>query len=273
MARIRTIKPEFFRHEELFAAELESGLPLRVAFAGLWTAADREGRFQWKPRQLKLDCLPYDDLDFSRVLDALTTRGFLLRYADDSGEYGCIPSWGAHQVINNRESESVLPAPDKCLTKSTTSTREPRVDDACPTPLVHAPVEGKGKEGKGREGKESATRASRLPADLEMPAVWFEFCQHERPDLDAQHTFAKFRDYWTAKPGKAGTKVDWLATWRNWVREERRQASRVQPVESFAERDERKARERYEEFTGKRSQGSQAATVIDITPASLRVTA
>ena len=48
MARIRTIKPEFFRHEALYEAEHETGLPLRVAYAGLWTAADREGRFQWK---------------------------------------------------------------------------------------------------------------------------------------------------------------------------------------------------------------------------------
>lgn len=126
-------------------------------------------------------------------------------------------------------------------------------------------------EEKRNTGRER--RASRLPADFSLPLDWSEFCQHERPDLDAERTFAKFRDYWTAKPGKAGTKVDWLATWRNWVREERGAPARSQPVESFAERDERKARERYEEFTGKRSQGGQAATVIDITPASLRVTA
>ena len=58
MARIRTIKPEFFRHEALFEAEQATGLPLRVAYAGLFTAADREGRFKWSPRSLKLDCLP-----------------------------------------------------------------------------------------------------------------------------------------------------------------------------------------------------------------------
>lgn len=30
--------------------------------------------------------------------------------------------------------------------------------------------------------------------------------------------YAKFRDYWQAKPGKDGIKLDWLATWRNWCR-------------------------------------------------------
>lgn len=28
----------------------------------------------------------------------------------------------------------------------------------------------------------------------------------------------KFRDYWISKPGKDGTKLDWAATWRNWIR-------------------------------------------------------
>ena len=144
MARIRTIKPEFFRHETLYDAERETGLPLRVAFVGLWTAADREGRFQWKIRQLKLDCLPYDEVDFSRVLDALTTRDFIIRYAVDGREYGCIPSWNQHQVINNRERPSSIPEPNEI----NTLTRASRVDDACPTALCNALGEGKGREGE-----------------------------------------------------------------------------------------------------------------------------
>ncbi|GAA4169527.1 hypothetical protein [Shinella granuli] len=84
MARIRTIKPEFFKHEGIFDAEQETGLPLRLAFAGLWTQCDREGRFAWRPRQLKVDILPYDELDFLRVLDALATRGFIVKYASVS---------------------------------------------------------------------------------------------------------------------------------------------------------------------------------------------
>lgn len=142
MARIRTIKPDFFRHEGLFEAERETGMPLRVAFAGLWTAADREGRFKWLPRQLQLDALPFDDVDFSRVLDALLTRGHLVKYEVDGKVYGAIPSWHQHQVINNRESASELPAPPVQMT------RESRVPDASVTPLMHAQVEGKGKEGK-----------------------------------------------------------------------------------------------------------------------------
>ncbi len=149
MARIRSIKPEFFTHWDLYSLEQETGLPVRVAFAGLWTAADREGRFRWIPQQLKLACLPYDDVDFSRVLHALNTRGFIEKYVVDGAEFGFIPGWKNHQVINNRETASVLPKPSS----DNVLTRAARVDDATSTPLCNAQAEGKGKEGKGKEGK------------------------------------------------------------------------------------------------------------------------
>ena len=116
MARIRTIKPEFFRHEALFEAEQNTGLPLRVAYAGLFTAADREGRFKWSPRNLKLDCLPCDEVDFAAVLDALLTVGFIVKYQIDGETYGAIPSWSAHQHINMKEKESDIPAPGEAGT-------------------------------------------------------------------------------------------------------------------------------------------------------------
>lgn len=149
MARIRSIKPDFFRHRRLYLAERDTGLPLRVAFAGLWTVADREGRFRWEPDELKLDCLPYDDVDFSRVLDALTTRGFLVRYASQGREYGFIPGFTRHQIINNRETASILPAPPEGVENIDELTRAARVVDACPTPLVQDQGEGKGK-GRGK---------------------------------------------------------------------------------------------------------------------------
>jgi hypothetical protein len=154
VARIRTIKPEFFRHADLYEAEKETGLPLRIAFAGLWTAADREGRFKWRPRELKLDCLPHDEVDFSRVLDALTTRGWLVRYAVNGVEYGAIPTWGSHQIINNRETASVIPTPNEV----NGLTREARVTDATTTPLVQVQGEGKGREGE-RKGMDSDANA------------------------------------------------------------------------------------------------------------------
>lgn len=163
MARIRTVKPEFFRHEALYQAEKETGLPLRVAFAGLWTAADREGRFRWRPGALKLDCLPYDPVDFSEVLEALLTRGFLVRYENAGQDLGCIPSWNRHQVINNRESVSMLPSHED----PASSTRGPRDTHASSnSDSLHVLIkgEGKGREGEGnRKGRERTT-ASAAPS-------------------------------------------------------------------------------------------------------------
>jgi len=141
MARIRTIKPELFRHERLFDAERASRLPLRLAFAGLFTAADREGRFNWAPRALKLDCLPYDDCDFEEVLVALHGSGFIQKYEVEGKVYGVIPSWSQHQHVNVREAQSTIPEPT----------------DASMCAHVQARGEGKGKEGE-RKGRDISTR-------------------------------------------------------------------------------------------------------------------
>jgi hypothetical protein len=229
MARIRTIKPQFFRHEGLFDLEQETGLPVRLAFAGLWTAADRDGRFKWAPRELKLDCLPFDECDFSRVLHALATRGHVVKYALDGREYGFIPSWKAHQIINNRESDSTLPDPDDCSIESITCTREPRVIHACGTPLVHASVEGKGKEGKGRgTGREDASRkrdSSPSKPESVSDQVWTDWLllrkakkapvtqtvvdMAELESSKARLSLDAFLSIWCSR-GSQGLQADWI---------------------------------------------------------------
>jgi hypothetical protein len=158
MARIRAIKPEFFTNFKLYRAEVDSGYPLRIAFEGLWCQADREGRFKWVPEELKIGVMPYDDVDFSRVLDALWTRGYIEKYEVENEFFGFIPSFLEHQVINNRERESVLPEPND----TNTLTRAAHVDDATGTRKVR---QHRGREGKGREGK---GRAFTPPSEQEM---------------------------------------------------------------------------------------------------------
>ena len=64
-------------------------------------------------------------------------------------------------------------------------------------------------------------RGSRLQADFCLTDEWKDFCRTERSDLDPQKVFDGFKDYWIAKPGQQGVKLDWLATWRNWVRNQK----------------------------------------------------
>jgi len=166
MARIRTIKPEIATHEGLYDLELETSLPIRFAWCMLFTVCDREGRFQWRPRALKAQILPYDLIEFSRVLDAWLTRGFVVKFRVKNDWYGWVPTFTRHQVINNREVASSLPSVEKAdevidhrsqQLADASSTRDSRVDDASSTREAReghaASGEGKGREGKGKEGK------------------------------------------------------------------------------------------------------------------------
>ena len=74
------------------------------------------------------------------------------------------------------------------------------------------------KEKETEVEKKRGTKGSRLSTDFELPDSWTEFCQSERPDLNPPKVFDSFKDYWVAKAGAAGVKLDWTATWRNWVR-------------------------------------------------------
>lgn len=193
MARIRTIKPDFFRHEGLFEAEQETGFPLRLAFAGLFTVSDREGCFRWLPRQIKLDVMPYDNVDFSRVLDALATRGFVVRYACGTDEYGVIPSFTKHQVINNREKSSGFPQLQDAVAvwpyeNNDLVTRAPRVDDACPTPLGQDQAEWKGREGKGKEGEGKGKDAC-----AELFARFWSLYPNRKGKADAEKAWSKLK--------------------------------------------------------------------------------
>jgi len=61
-------------------------------------------------------------------------------------------------------------------------------------------------------------RGSRLSQDFFFPKEWCDFIAEQRPELNAQKTFDQFKDYWIAQAGQKGVKLDWFATWRNWVR-------------------------------------------------------
>tara|TARA_R110001592_G_scaffold111372_6_gene308485 strand:- start:9486 stop:10301 length:816 start_codon:yes stop_codon:yes gene_type:complete len=63
-------------------------------------------------------------------------------------------------------------------------------------------------------------KAKRLAADWMLPDDWFAWAVKTRPELgeDGVRTEAlKFADHWHAA-SKNAAKLDWLATWRNWVR-------------------------------------------------------
>lgn len=71
------------------------------------------------------------------------------------------------------------------------------------------------------EAKQPQSRGTRLPADWTPSEDQIAFCLAERSDLNPVAIGNRFRDYWIAQPGSKGVKLDWNATWRNWVRAEK----------------------------------------------------
>lgn len=124
MARIRTIKPEFFTSEDIVALSAFA----RLLYQGLWCEADREGRLRWRPLTFKMRYLPADDVDIKSLCDELLAQGLVVLYGDG---LAYIPSFTRHQHINPREAASVLPAPADS-TPAPVVTHAPRVPDASP---------------------------------------------------------------------------------------------------------------------------------------------
>ena len=60
-----------------------------------------------------------------------------------------------------------------------------------------------------------------MPTDWVLPTEWQTWAEQERQDLDISKIAASFKDYWIAKPGSGGLKLNWEATWRNWVRSQK----------------------------------------------------
>jgi len=72
---------------------------------------------------------------------------------------------------------------------------------------------------KERKIESASKRGTRLPADWQpSPTDLSAAADEGMPGDVAAHEAAKFKDYWIAKPGASATKLDWPATWRNWVR-------------------------------------------------------
>lgn len=61
-------------------------------------------------------------------------------------------------------------------------------------------------------------RGSRIPPDFVIDDLARQWAKSNAPAIDVDAELDKFRDYWAAAAGAKGVKLDWSATWRNWMR-------------------------------------------------------
>lgn len=99
-----------------------------------------------------------------------------------------------------------------------------RVENTAPTPtptpspqsLVTTPLTPQG-------GKK---RGTRLDPSWMPPQPLIDQMRNECPAVDLASEHKVFIDYWIAQPGQKGIKLDWEATWRNWMRRKQGDSSK-----------------------------------------------
>lgn len=159
------------------------------------------------------------------------SNGFLT--VNERGKGGCVT--GAKQLVhvnagpdteeNNvnptleNSSANVDPLSDNALILRFTDSPNPEEEQEL-APQEQRPASGP--EQPPSAGK--LKRGTRLPADWTLPDDWLAWALNERREFTGQamrKVGEAFGDHWRAATGKNATKLDWQATWRNWVRNQR----------------------------------------------------
>ena len=110
MARIRTIKPEFWEDEKLAKLPVHA----RLLFIGTWNFADDNGALLANPVLMKSHIFPYEDIGISTIsewIDMLVENGMLIRTTYNGKDYLVIRKFLIHQKINRKSIRINLPLP------------------------------------------------------------------------------------------------------------------------------------------------------------------
>lgn len=97
MARIRTIKPEFWSSEQI----VELSTTARLLFIGLWNFCDDAGNHPASPRTLKMQVFPGDDFTTEQItayISEMILARLIIEYEADSKKYWHVTGWH-HQKI------------------------------------------------------------------------------------------------------------------------------------------------------------------------------
>lgn len=171
MARIRTIKPDFWTDETLG----ECSPTARLLFVGTWNLADDHGNLERSSRQLKAQLFPYDNFDCEPFVVELLHVGCLLEYEVDGKKYLHIKGFDKHQKVEKKSSPRHPLYEDSLRTHRLVTETSPSSSGS-----------SLGREGKGREKEGNKTRARN--AAREFPGLnveafdrWIEYRSTRKP--------------------------------------------------------------------------------------------
>lgn len=107
MSRCRNIKPGLWLNEEL----ADISITARYLFPALWCHADKEGRLEYRPKKLKAEIFPYDNINIQSLIVELHGKKFIEIYEHEGQLFINIPNFKKHQNPHPKEKASELPAP------------------------------------------------------------------------------------------------------------------------------------------------------------------
>lgn len=231
MARIRTIKPEFWSSPTLASVSRDA----RLTFVGLWNHADDYGRCEAIPRSLLGDLYPFDqdvtEDDVVRWVDELASAGLVQLYERRRRHYLYVVGWDEHQRID-RPSQPRCPAPDDHDSTPLASLANPQRDtsEGIAGPSLDPSARNVGAWERGSVGAWEGGEADAADAA-------------SAPDpIDEQ-----FEDFWaryprnakTGKPGGGGDRKPTRRRWRNLTQQQRDQAlAAVDNYAAYCRRDD-----------------------------------
>ncbi len=151
------------------------------------------------------------------ILSAMYARGIL-------ADGGVVASWEKRQPKRERDDSSAERVREfrrkQAEQKQPVTESEGHVTPCNASETQETP---RGEEIREEEKKQKKEQGQRSPKGSRLPTDWvpspslFDWAKRERPDLDIGKQASMFRNYWHAKPGKEGTKLDWDKTWQNWI--------------------------------------------------------
>jgi hypothetical protein len=177
VARIRTIKPDFFVSEDV------SPLPLRarLTWIGLWTQCDDHGRTKDNVRLIKAALWALDEVTLADIEDDLARlhdSGRIVRYMADGKGFLAVVNWHVHQAVS-KPTRARHPAPPVPVNPSDPGApgycRECALQAPGPLPENSGSPPGAlplGREGNGKEGSARETppqQPSRIGLVAAMP--------------------------------------------------------------------------------------------------------
>ncbi|AYF29294.1 hypothetical protein CSH63_17845 [Micromonospora tulbaghiae] len=134
MARIRSIKPEFWKSEAIACHDFFT----RLVFIGLWSYVDDNGVGIDNYRLIAAELFPLEE-DFARVsrelresLARLSDAGRILRYTVEGKSYLAVVNWSEHQRID-KPNKARYPGPDDSRATPTPPDKPPTRENTEPS--------------------------------------------------------------------------------------------------------------------------------------------